>query len=331
VPHILLICHAAPNIGLGHLSRLLALAQALRKDARTQPEFLIFGDHIEKGGLTSFNTTFLPLSDDFIILVKNSVEIHKPDVVVFDLFPKHDFVMGLNELFAWLKERNTRLVSIDSLVEYCNVLDLIWVPSFYFDTSKHADCKGTLRSGWDSFLIQKSLPSRAWKKGSRVLILTGGGDITHLGNTLPIQLDALLNEQTEIHWVRGPYAKAPSLPCKARLNWNIHNAPPQLDELIVQSDYVLTVFGISFFEVLQYGIPTVVFSPYGNKDDQELIALAEEEVAVVAENEKAAVLNIIKLMDDDNLAKACSEKALEKLSVNGAQQLAEAICLMARV
>jgi len=326
---VLLVCHATANIGLGHLSRLLSLAQALRKDGKIQPEFLIFGDHIEKDELASFNTNFLPLSNDFVTSVKNHVEAHESDVVVFDLFPKKDFVIGLRDLFTLLSERNIRMIGVDSLLEHCDLLDLIWIPSFYFDISKYENCRCTLKSGWDSFLIQKRLPSRVWKKGLHVLVLTGGGDVTHLGNTLPAQLDALLNEQSEIHWVRGPYAEAPSLPDKPRLNWNIHNAPTQLDELIVQSDYVLTVFGVSFFEVLQYGIPTVVFSPYDNKDDHELIALAEEGVAVVAENSDTAILNLIKLMENEDLAKACSDKALEKLSVNGAQQLSEAVCLMA--
>jgi len=326
---VLLVCHATATAGLGHLSRLLALAQALRKDGRVQPDFLIIGDPIEKKELASFNTNFLPLSDNLVTSVKNYVELHESEVVVFDLFPMKDFVIDLGDLFTWLSERNIRMVGVDSLLEHCDVLDLIWVPSFYFDISKHANCKSILKSGWDSFLIQKRLPSRVWKKGSRVLVLTGGGDVARLGATLPTQIDTLLNEKLEIHWVKGPYSDAPSLPEKPRLSWSIHNAPTQLDELIVQSDYVLTVFGVSFFEVLQYGIPTVVFSPYGNKDNSELIALAEEGVAVVAEDAKTAISNLIKLMKNDDQAKAYSEKALEKLSINGAQQLSESICLMA--
>jgi spore coat polysaccharide biosynthesis predicted glycosyltransferase SpsG len=326
---VLLVCHVSANIGLGHLSRLLALAAALRKDGRAQPDFLIIGDPIEKKEFASFNTNFLPISDNLVTSVKNYVELHESEVVVFDLFPMKDFVIDLGDLFIWLSERNIRMVGVDSLLEHCDILDLIWVPSFYFDPSKYDNCRCTLKSGWDSFLIQKRLPNKVWKKGTSVLVLTGGGDVARLGHTLPTQIDTLLNEQSEIHWVRGPYAEAPSLPGKPRLNWNIHNAPSQLDELIVQSDYVLTVFGVSFFEVLQYGIPTVVFSPYGSKDNSELTALADERVAVVAEDAKTAILNLINLMKNDDLAKACSEKALEKLSINGAQQLSESICLMA--
>ena len=144
----------------------------------------------------------------------------------------------------------------------------------------------------------------------------------------PEQKDILLRENTELHWVRRPFSEPPTLPNKCRLKWIIHDAPSQLDELIVQSNYVMTVFGISFFEVLQYGIPSVVFSPYDKKDDQELIALAGENVAMVADNSKVAVNNLIKIMDNNKIAKEYSINALKKMSISGTQKLLEKIYLL---
>jgi UDP-N-acetylglucosamine:LPS N-acetylglucosamine transferase len=105
----------------------------------------------------------------------------------------------------------------------------------------------------------------------------------------------------------------------------VHNAPSQLDKLIVESDYAITVFGISFFEVLQYGVPTVVFSPYGNKDNSELESLSKEGVAMVATNPELAVERLVEIMNNDELAKEYSEKALKKISINGAQNLSNKI------
>ena len=51
---ILLVCIVNPKIGLGHLSRLLALAQTLKKDKKVVPEFLILGDIIKKDELNDF-------------------------------------------------------------------------------------------------------------------------------------------------------------------------------------------------------------------------------------------------------------------------------------
>lgn len=321
---VLLVCYVSSTIGLGHLTRLLALAQAIREVSSTQIELLIFGELIERDEFSNFNTTFLSLSDDFESSVKKIVKAVKPAVVVFDLCPK-SLPDNLIFIFEWLKDKDVKLVSIDSLTEFCHVLDLVWIPSFYFDFKNKPNCSGKLKSGWDSFLIQKRLPGKDWQKGFSVLVLTGGGDVTNLGDTLPKQLDNLLNDRAEVNWVRGPYAKAPHLPDKTRLKWNIYNAPNQLDELILQSNYVLTVFGVSFFEVLQYGIPTVVFSPYDCKDNEELIALASEDVAVVETNSNSAVLALKNLMKNKELAKSISQRALSKLSVNGAQLFAKSV------
>jgi len=320
----LLVCHVSSEIGMGHLSRLLALAETLRKDNNAIPEFLIFGDLIKQDELADFNVYAFSLADDFVTTIENILKINNFDVVIFDLYPKHN-IDDLGELFIQLKRQKIRLISIDSLIEHCNVLDIMWVPSFNFDFGKHKDCTSVLKSGWDSFLIQKRLQHKDWTPGLKVLILTGGSDVSNLGKTLPMQLDKLLVKNTDVHWVRGPFSGSPNLPKKCRLNWIIHDAPEQLDELIVQSNYVMAVFGVSFFEVLQYGIPTVVFSPYGNKDNNELDALSKEGVAMVVNNPKLAIEGLLKLMNNDGLAKQYSKKALKKMSVNGVENLSKKI------
>ena len=99
----------------------------------------------------------------------------------------------------------------------------------------------------DKKLLQKRLEHTDWSPGSKVLILTGGSDVSKLGETLPAQLDEMLGKDAEVHWVRGPFSCTPNLPNSCRLNWTIYDSPEHLDELIVQSDYVMTVFGVSFF------------------------------------------------------------------------------------
>jgi UDP-N-acetylglucosamine:LPS N-acetylglucosamine transferase len=234
-------------------------------------------------------------------------------------------VNNLEEFFRRLKRRNICLVGIDSLLEHRNIFDLLWIPSFNFDCGKFEECSSLLKSGWDSFLIQKLLPHKAWVGGSRVLVLTGSGDVSGLGKILPAELDKFLGEEVEVHWVRGPFSSAPYLPKTCRLTWVVHDAPKRLDELIVQSDYVLTVFGVSFFEVLQYGIPTVVFSPYSHKDNDDLLALSKEGVAMVAGNFKGPVNSLVELMNNDELSKTYSINALNKMSTNGAESLSKEI------
>jgi spore coat polysaccharide biosynthesis predicted glycosyltransferase SpsG len=164
-----------------------------------------------------------------------------------------------------------------------------------------------------------------------VLILTGGSDISNLGKTLPSQLDQILDNNSELHWVKGPLSKDPNLPEKCRLNWTIHASPQRLDHLIVQSNYAITVFGISFFEILQYGVPSVVFSPYNNKDNEELEALKKEEVAMIANNSRLAVEGLFKLMNNDEIASKYSVNALKRMSINGSKNLSREIYFLLNI
>ena len=329
MPSILLVCHASADVGIGHLSRLLALANWLRKDAYLTPEFLIFGDCVRHDSLIGFKVHISSIEFDFSVRVKSILDSDRFKAVVFDLHMGHK-IANLSRLFLQLKQRDICLISIDSLIRYCNILNLIWVPSFDFDCSKYAYCNSVLKSGWGSFLIQKKLHRKDWSPGNKVLILTGGSDVANLGETLPIQLDALLNPGSEVHWVRGPFSNAPNLPRNRRLNWVVNNAPEGLDELIVQSNYVMTVFGVSFFEVLQYGIPTVVFSTY-SKDKSELESLSKEKVAIVASDPDLATMELVNLMNNNKRAKECSINALEKMSINGVQSLCDQIYYMMKI
>jgi spore coat polysaccharide biosynthesis predicted glycosyltransferase SpsG len=174
-------------------------------------------------------------------------------------------------------------------------------------------------------LLDVKRPPIPWKPGKRVLVLTGGSDATGLGEVLPTLLDSELPAGTELHWVTGPYARQPVLPASPRLSIDNHRAPSDLNDLMAHASYALTVYGVSFYELLYYGAPTVVFSPYGNKDDEELGTIAREAVALRAADEVDGVAKLKRLMADDALAESLSRRARLKLSVPGGRKLAHAV------
>ena len=71
MPKILLVCYVSSKIGLGHLSRLLALAQTLKKDKKVVPEFLIFGDLIKKDELNNFKLHNYSADSNFALTIEN--------------------------------------------------------------------------------------------------------------------------------------------------------------------------------------------------------------------------------------------------------------------
>jgi spore coat polysaccharide biosynthesis predicted glycosyltransferase SpsG len=325
----LLVCQASAEIGLGHLSRILVVARALLTECGVCPHILIIGEHVERNELSQLSHSFHTGTDDFSTVILRQANEHVSRVVLFDLHPKL-IPASMAALLRTLRAQNVRTVGIDSLLALCVELDLMWVPTFSLPAGKVPLQCSNVRYGWDTFLLRKTLPSGHWLPGSRVLVLTGGGDTTHQGDWLPALMDSELSAGIEVHWVRGPFAVQPRLPVAPRLKWIVHPAPQGLDELMVHCNYAVAIFGISFFELLQYGIPTVVFSPYGGKDDFELGALRSEQVASVAADATDAVRQLASLMQDDVMARSYATRSAQLLSVNGAQALAARIFELSR-
>jgi spore coat polysaccharide biosynthesis predicted glycosyltransferase SpsG len=289
------------------------------------PDILCFGDLVngnpDNDGL---DVVQYPLGSDFCEVVENAVTENKYGVVLFDLFEQVN-LGEIGNLLQQLKKRGTHLISIDCILNYGKNLDLIWVPSFYLSGFATDNSKEKIRFGWDTYLLDKRLDLKVWEPGKNILVLTGGSDTTNLNLTLPVTLEKFLNGVNNIHWVQGPFSGPPKIPKSASQNWSVHKSPKGLDNLFVNSNYVLTVYGVSFFEALQYGIPCVVFSPYGCKDKKELNLLKEENVAYVADDIQRAVCGLNVLMEDHKISQSYLKIALKKLSKSGCKNLASEI------
>lgn len=323
----LIVCHAGAGIGLGHLSRSLTVARALQDHAFAGVRLLVQGEPVDRPALALIPHRYIGLEDDLSAALVREVDDKRTDVVVFDIHPQR-IPADLSRMLASLRARQVHLVGIDSVLQYCDAFEFVQIPSFYIDLSKLTKCHKPVYSGWDCYLLEKSESEKPWSPGNKVLVLTGGSDATQLGRALPSELDAKLPVGAEVHWVRGPYAAPPRMPTQPRLRWIVHNAPAGLGELMAQSNYALTVYGVSFFELLQYGIPAVVFSPYGDKDRAELDGLEREQLAVIAQDATRAVDALCGLMCDRETAQIISRHAAGKIDGQGATRLAERIRML---
>ena len=86
------------EIGMGHLSRLLALAETLRKDNKVIPEFLIFGDFIRKDELAKFKVHSFSLVDDFVGTMDKTLINNEYAALIFDLYPNTILTILMNHL-----------------------------------------------------------------------------------------------------------------------------------------------------------------------------------------------------------------------------------------
>ncbi|MDR7333941.1 hypothetical protein [Roseateles asaccharophilus] len=319
-PRVLLACQAGTGVGLGHLSRTLVAARALQRLPQAEVQLLVQAEPLVHAGLAAFEHRVIPPGGDLAEAIDSAVA----DVLVLDLQAQRipaDFP-------AWLRRWRSagrKLVAIDALLPLRAELDLVLMPTFHFVPPPGLPDGAPILHGWDCYLIDGDAPARPWQPGPRVLALTGGSDATHLGQHWPALIDAQLPDGSEVHWVTGPYAQPPALPARPRLGWREHVAPSGLQPLMRASDYAVTVYGVSFYELLHLGVPTVVFSPYGSKDNAELAAVAAAGVARVAADEREATQLLAGLMQDATQAATLSRSARDHLHTPGGERLARAI------
>lgn len=313
---IVFVCHAGLTFGLGHLTRTLALI-ATAQNQNITTTLIIQGQVPKKkrDALAAIPYHIIPAEKSLSEFILLELIPENPEAIVFDIHPSA-ISEKLTLLFHQLKTHSIKIVGIDSLSNHA-LCDMGYVPSFCIDPAKFSHCKHPIFYGWDCYLVSQYKTNTPWKPGNKVLVLTGGSDATQLYLTLPTLLDEKCPEPIEIHWIKGPYANAPLLPKHPRLSWIIHDAPDNLNEIMNQSHYAITVFGVSFFELLRHGIPTVVFSPYGSKDNFELEQLKKEKVSVVIDSPTQIVNALHQLLNDHQQAVLLSERAKNKMNHQG--------------
>lgn len=319
--NVLIVCHAGSGIGLGHLTRSLVIGKALQKKFDANVRYLIQSEPIIRHDLDEFGYDFLPPERDLAA----AIEVIKPvDLILLDLQPQR-VSSNLQPVIRSLRTEGIKVVAIDGLRDFREDLDLIFIPSYRLDVADEWQSGTPVAFGWDCYLLDDKDGAGEWTPGNQVLALTGGSDATGLGLSWPSLLNEELPSSAVLDWVTGPFASMPIIPKPARIMINQHIAPEGLGQLMRQANYAVTVFGVSFFELLSLGVPTVVFSPYGDKDSAELQGIAEAGIALTATDEKEATSQLIRLMTDETLARQLSEKANELLCVSGTVRLCSEI------
>lgn len=335
---VLLVTQCGHEIGLGHLMRMLVLARTFQDTFSIGVRMLIQGEIVSYPGLDLLPHRYIEESEKLEKALGQEMLVKAADAVVFDLAPSW-VPENFECILDGLDKQGCALIGIDGLFEYVDKLDLIHVPSFYLapqlqslkpTSEKSSAPLDKISYGWKNYLLPHCKEYIPWRGGNKLLVMTGGSDTQNLGEVWPAMLDERLPIETEIHWVQGPFADDPNIPENTRLNWVYHRSPDNLSALMADSSYALTLHGVSFFELLQLGIPVVTLKPDPHFSD-EMDALAAEKVAVIAVTPEEAVAAMDDLMRDALRAQNLANRAHAKLSqLDGGAVLAEKVMALVR-
>jgi len=296
---VAIVAASGPDVGIGHLRR------ARRLESAFEP---VPGISVSLFDLTA--TDFRPSMLDHLGC----------DVLVLDLPPLLQ-TAELATILERLRGGGIKVVGIDGPSAG---IDLLVVPSFHVSREAIAEAQergAEVLSGWDRLIIDPRTAVAPRGPGAPVLVLTGGSDATQLGRHLPAFIDARLPEGTAIVWVVGPLAAPPRFPEAPRLQWTEHRDVADLRPLMHSSGHALAVYGVSVLELLHHGVPTVVLSPYGDRDREHLDILEREGLAVTETDPVRAVEELGSLVTDPDRSAKIARRAADRVSRPGTDQV----------
>lgn len=319
---VLIYTQANKTIGIGHLRRMLHLATALREHYSYGVHIAIEGDPIEIIGLQEVNHTWLSNSLPVVPQLESIYVKQKPNVVILD-WKYYSNPIQLKEWLKGLGENKTARIAIDGLFDFDSVIDHFHIPSFHCSTVTSESLRSKLSHGWDNYLLPASHANKpSLSAPNRLLVMTGGSDPSGLARTLPGHIDKHFSDkELRVSWIQGPYAKPPLIPDDTPHKWTVSHNPNNLSEIVSHCDFAITVYGLTFFELLKSGIPCITFDPHGAATSEEWSLLQKENVAILTENAKEAARKLKLIINDWELSREMGDKAAEMLSSGGAAKL----------
>jgi len=324
IKKILLLCRTGKNYGIGHLSRVLRVSKYFQ-DKNIAFKILIVGPEIDRNELDKYQYTFYPETSNISDILLEEVREKYYDLIIFDFNPgEENFSKTLDEI----RGLNIKLIAIDSFFSYCQKFELIWSPSFIKPIVKE-ECVDKIKFGWDKYFLNKIEHTKEWKPGNSILVLTGGSDVKNLIQILPKLLIKNFPNHT-IKYVVGPYTKKPKLDFLNETNFQFVTAPQSLDSLIAESNYIVTNYGISFYECVYQNKPSCLLVSDTDICADELNMLNQLEITLVTKSIDLLISQLNKLITNDNLSLKLSNKTKNLLKDGSEKFVNKAIEILER-
>ncbi len=321
-PVILLAPNTGPGVGLGHLERILALADALL--GRADPVVVTGSDGPEaervaaRGHVTWASDDAWP---DRALAASNAVGAVVTVVDGYEMAPGAQTAL----------RRRGRLVVVDDTNGPCDC-DLLVNPAPGGDRLAPPDGVAQVLAGAayallaSDYLEARAVRERGGVDKDSIAVVTGGANFGDLQSELVGALRGAAPGAI-LHVAVGPRASAPD----AAEGLVVHRSPPTLAGLLAASALYVGSAGGSAVQAACVGVPAVVIPVVDNQVDQAAaLALAGCAVAIpMGANRSAVVEPVRALLADPDRAEAMSAAGRRAVDGRGTERVARAIMELA--
>ena len=293
----LIICSYGHQSGFGHLTRAKIIKNYIKKNIRSKVRVLVVNDkNVKKKNISE--------------LILKKIEKKKINVLILDInFFHTNFKNKIIELINFVKEKGIRVVGVDSARNFYKFIDCVWIPSPFKQinlTSKN------IFYGFDKMIFNRYKISYSGLK--KIVFLVGGSKNKEISNKLPRIIEKSISKKFKLIWIKYGFSSHPKVVDKKR--WLIYSAKSSLKNIFKQSGFIFTFYGLSFFESLNCGIPSVAFCTKKNykKDYKEIELLRRKKVFFIETDINKAVKKLVELISNKKMARLTSIKSKKYLN-----------------
>ena len=308
MPDILLLPDCGPGVGLGHLERLLALAD------RLGPTCALVLPGWREGILRAERRGHEVVIDDAPLPLRARHASHSARCLVVDAY-------GLPLAAQRSVRQSCSLVLVDDLGSQCSC-DVAVNPSPGGETLAPDGADLFLGGARYALLNADYLDARHARETTpprerSVIISTGATDADGLGTALAVRLAC--NAELEVTLVLGPDASHAAVPPRVRIAAGL----PSLAGLLATHAVFCGAAGTSAVQAAAVGVPGVVTAAFDNQRAQAR-ALAAAGCALDVRRDQIADA-VVELLDDGARREAMSAAARQLVDGRGAERVARAV------
>ena len=240
-------CDASHQIGLGHLTRLMELANRMREH-NIEAVFAVNFNELVVAKLRLNNFRYFSKPEDpfrYISWMQGIIASHKIDIFVGDV--RDGFPV---ELIRFMKHRKILTVAIDEASEYAKECDICFYPPHA--NIQISNYNGHVYQGFEYVILREPFYRDSRRPmNNNVLIMLGGTDPYHL--SLPLINKMALSSFNYHLIIRNDHRDYRELLLNSSIT--IHSDVVDMANFLSEIDFAIIAFGTSVYEMVAMKIP----------------------------------------------------------------------------
>jgi hypothetical protein len=313
-PQVLLIADDGPDFGLGHVRRMEYLHDEIARS--TDEACAILSREQHAAGMSSRGEV-----QPFWRRVCDVIARTGPALCVFDL-KFSSWSEPWDHVVASMQP-HSRTIGIDVPPEWSERFDHVIHPGVaeLGLSASHANWHGG--PGW--VLVAREPRWSPVADPPRITVTTGSQGFERFFGWLDEKLTILTDDGLEVSWVVGKHREDQLSVLNSQGSPIAYVTDSQLTERFNDSSVVLTRFGVTAFELIARGVPTIILPGWAAAEADEVRELARAGVALVASSADKVPQLAHQLASDRNLQLRLSEKARDYFKIESPHPAAKLV------